>query len=236
MPCAGRCVLHCCALSGVHSPPCSGAFGASSGLSTLAGPGAGCSSLQHDVLVVPSSTGWCSMQAHPTPLCLSTSGTQTRRMTPVWSARPCPATSRVSIPWAWAHRAGGVTCSPALCPSCAPPLQAVTAGTVSPGCRQGVHNSTVASLMAGGPSAQGSAQTLGGTPSVLELLWSFILCLGPSNKTWSSVKCPLGAWLGAQVQWASTQRWRSIRGDLGEPGPAGPGDPDKTPVVPRGDR
>lgn len=180
MPCAGRCVLQCCALSGVHSPPCSGAFGASSGLSTLAGPGAGCSSLQHDVLVVPSSTGWCSMQAHPTPLCLSTSGTQTRRMTPVWSARPCPATSRVSIPWAWAHRAGGVTCSPALCPSWAPPLQAVTAGTVSPGCRQGVHNSTVASLLAGGPQAQGSAQTLGGT----EVSWSSSVV---SSSAWDPV-------------------------------------------------
>jgi len=66
----------------------------------MVGPGVGCcSSCQHDGgLVFPSSMGWCLMQAHPTPLCLCTSGIQTRRTTPVWSARPCPATSRVSIP------------------------------------------------------------------------------------------------------------------------------------------
>lgn len=67
------------------------------------GPGVVCcSSHQHDdngVMVFPSSMGWCLTQAHPTPLCLSTSGIQTRRTTPAWSARACPVTSRVSVPW-----------------------------------------------------------------------------------------------------------------------------------------
>lgn len=144
----------------------------------MVGAGAGCcSSRQCDVLVFPSSMGWCLMQARPTPLCLSTSGIQTKRMTLVWSARPCPVMSRVSIPlpWAW------------CCPSCScggwddlalpfvglPMLgssvhQAATAGTVgSPGCRV-VPDSSLASLMVGGFSAPRSVHTLGGT----EAPWS----------------------------------------------------------------
>lgn len=87
------------------------------GLMNLAGPGLGCSSHQRHVLVVPSSTGWCLMQAHPTPLCLSTSGTRTSRTTPVWSARPCPVMSRVSIPWARACVVGGLTWPPSSWPA-----------------------------------------------------------------------------------------------------------------------
>lgn len=106
------------ALCPVHTAlPHRAAFEARPGLMNLARPWPGCSSRQRDVLVVPSSTGWCLMQAHPTPLCLSTSGTRTSRTTPVWSARPFPVTSRVSIPWARACVVGGLTWPPSPWPA-----------------------------------------------------------------------------------------------------------------------
>lgn len=150
------------------------------------GHGTGCcSSCQCDVLVFPSSMGWCLMQAHPTPLCSSTSGIPTRRTTPVWSVRPCPVMSRVSIPLPQARCCPASSCGgwdDLALPLVGLPItlsllaqwEALAAGRV-------VADSPLASLMVRGPSAPCSAHTLGWTEAPWCLEDSFLhLGLSPA--------------------------------------------------------